>query len=84
MFVASEMMWQFLVGLLVTHGLCEAVVVPANDTAIVYSPYVWSVTPSGAASVNAGAYFRTLFSGNHATLLFDVSSMVSPPSQVCV
>lgn len=56
--------------------------IPPDAGEILYSPYTWNVQPSAATAANAGAYFRTLFTGNSCTLLFDVSAMVTPPSQV--
>lgn len=53
-----------------------------NDPAIWYSPYQWSVGPSTATTLNTGATLRVLFSGTFLNLTYDVSAMVSPPSQL--
>ena len=37
---------------------------------------------ANASTINTGSYMRVLFSGNTASLAFDVSNMVSPPSQI--
>jgi lysophospholipase L1-like esterase len=59
-----------------------AAVVPPDDAALLYSPYTWSVQPAASVAVNPGAYLRTLFTGTTCVLTFDVSGMVSPPSQI--
>ena len=50
---------------------------------MLYSPHNWNIGGPAAATVNAGAYFRTLF-GNSTTcvLNFDVSAMVTPTSEI--
>lgn len=60
----------------------SAVFIRPNDPAISYSPYNWGVTASNASTINSGAYFRVLFTGNSATLHFDTSLMVYPASQL--
>lgn len=45
--------------------------------------YQWFLNGSATATtLNTGAYIRTLFTGNSVVLTFDVSQMVSPPSQL--
>ncbi len=56
--------------------------VAPDDPAIVYSPLTWAVSHAGAETINSGSYFRALFSGRSAVLLFNISTMVSPPSQI--
>ncbi len=64
-----------------TSGGFTAALAP-NDAAILYSPYTWNVQPGAATTANAGAGFRTLFTGATCGLNFDVSGMVTPPSQL--
>ena len=53
-----------------------------NDAGLVYSPYNWNVTSTHAITVQPGAYFKTLFTGNTCVLNFDTSHMQSPASQI--
>ena len=54
-----------------------------NNVAMLYSPYNWNVGGAAAITVNAGAYFRTMFGGSTTCVLnFDVSAMVSPTSEI--
>jgi hypothetical protein len=55
-----------------------------TDPGLYFSPYNWGPTKNKAAmaTINAGAYMKCMFSGSAATLHFDVSAMVFPPSQV--
>ena len=55
-----------------------------NDPALRFSPYNWLVTDASASTINAGAYFKCIFQGDSANLTFDVSQMVTPPSQIYV
>ena len=57
-------------------------VYPADDPNIYYSPYNWHVSPTSAATINAGAYVRFLVSGSFLRLQFDVSHMVTPASEI--
>jgi hypothetical protein len=50
----------------------------ANNANIIYSPYNWLVDTNGAKTVNAGAYFRTIFNGTYAELEFDTSNNAGP------
>lgn len=54
-------------------------IVPGN-LAVVYSPYGWS----GGKTINAGGYFRTLFTGSSVALTFDMSAQVAPYPQIWV
>ena len=56
--------------------------VAANDPAILYSPGNWSVTASGAATLNAGAYFSTLFTGSSLSLGFSTAASQAPLPQL--
>lgn len=53
-----------------------------NDAGLVYSPLNWNVSGASAITANAGAYFRTLFTGASCVLNFDASGMVTPASQI--
>ena len=53
-----------------------------NDPAIWYSPYQWALSSTSATTLNTGATLRVLFSGTFLNLTYDVSQMVSPPSQL--
>ena len=64
-----------------TSGAFIAAVAP-NNPAIIYSPYNWNVSGASAVTINAGAYFSTLFTGASCVLNFDVSAMVSPASEI--
>jgi hypothetical protein len=55
-----------------------------NDPALFFSPFNWQVAAAAASTINAGAYFKCIFQGGWANLTFDVSQMVSPPSQIYV
>jgi lysophospholipase L1-like esterase len=64
-----------------TDSSVVATIAP-NNAAIVYSPYNWSVAANTASSINAGAYFRTLFTGATCTLNFTVTNNTAPVSQI--
>lgn len=53
-----------------------------SDPGIVYSPGVWLVGSGTAKTVNAGAYFRTIFTGSQCSLTFDTSSNSTPLPQL--
>jgi lysophospholipase L1-like esterase len=63
-------------------GAFAQVSIAPNNAAILYSPYNWNVASGSATTINAGAYFRTLFSGSSVTLNFNVSLMGSPASEL--
>lgn len=52
-----------------------------NNAGIAYSPYTWDVTSSRAKTINAGAYFKTLFTGNYCALSFDLTGINTPVPQ---
>ena len=56
--------------------------VAPNDPSLTYSPYNWAVTSTSASSINGGAYFKVLVQSTFLNLTFDVSNMVSKPSQL--
>jgi lysophospholipase L1-like esterase len=59
------------------------VAIAPNNAAIVYSPYNWTpATSASASTINSGAYFRTLFSGNSVQLNFNVSNNDTPLSEI--
>ena len=53
-----------------------------SDANLTYSPYAWLVNGSTATTLNTGANFRLLFTGNSLNITFDVTMMVSPASQL--
>ena len=53
-----------------------------NNGALLYSPANWNIGASVASSINAGAYFRTLFTGTSCVLNFNVSANASPYSEI--
>jgi len=65
-----------------TSAPTSFVLAAPNDPGLVYSPYNWLVTHSSAQTVNSGAYVKSLFAGDNATLLFDVSQQSAVPSRV--
>ena len=52
---------------------------PAN---ILFSPYNWDAQSGYAKTINAGAYFRTIFGGTACTLNFDMTGIASPVPQI--
>ena len=63
-------------------SLTSSTMYAPSDENVYYSPYVWKVTNSGAATINSGAYMRFLFSGSYLNFHFDVSNMANPASEV--
>ncbi len=57
-------------------------VVPPSSGAIQYSPFNWAPETFTASTINAGAYFRTLFTGSTCALNFDTSYAASPTSEI--
>ena len=57
-------------------------VVPPSSAAILYSPFNWSAEPFTASTINAGATFRTLFTGSTCALNFDTSDAAAPASEI--
>ncbi len=60
------------------------IAVAPTDPALSYSAYHWQITAGAATTVNPGASFRCLFAGTVLTLTFNISMMVSPPSQLLI
>lgn len=55
----------------------------ANAVAnVLFSPYNWDIQASSAKTVNAGAYFKTIFGGTSCTLNFDMTGVASPLPQI--
>lgn len=52
---------------------------PAN---ILFSPYNWDAQSGSAKTINAGAYFKTIFDGANCTLNFDMTGIASPVPQI--
>jgi lysophospholipase L1-like esterase len=61
-----------------TDSSAAAVTILPNNAAIVYSPYNWLVSSSGAQTINAGAYFSTIFASTSIILTFNVAADSSP------
>lgn len=57
-------------------------VLPPSSPSILYSPLNWTQEASTASTINAGAYFRTMFSGNVCDLNFDVVNQTVPFSEI--
>lgn len=54
-----------------------------NATAnVLFSPYNWNIQASSAKTINAGAYFKTVFSGTTCLLNFDMTGIASPVPQI--
>ena len=69
-----------------SSGVPGVINVPFDPShpAILYSPFNWNVAPGLATTINAGAYFRTLFSGTSFTINTNTSSDLSPYTQFWV
>ena len=56
----------------------DSVTVGMDNAAILYSPYNWAVRNGAAKTINSGAYFRVIFSGQSAVLTTNTSGSVGP------
>ena len=57
---------------------CVATDISMDDDAILYSPFNWQVTPQHSAkTINPGAYFRVIFSGQSAVLHTNTTASAS-------
>ena len=45
---------------------------------VLFSPYNWNLVSNTAKTINAGAYFKTLFGGTACSLNFDMTGLVAP------
>ena len=54
----------------------------ASDPSFLYSPLNWNVVNGSATTNNAGAYFRTMFTGTTCAIDFDVSTTIGPASEI--
>lgn len=54
----------------------------AGTSNVLFSPYNWDIQASTAKTINAGAYFKTIFSGTACTLTFDMTGIVAPLPQM--
>ena len=59
----------------------DTVLLP-NSSNILYSPMNWTQEANAASTINAGAYFRTMFTGNSCYLDFDTADAVTPYSEI--
>ena len=57
-------------------------VLPPGSSNILYSPMNWTQEANGASTINAGAYFRTMFTGNSCYLDFDTADAALPNSEI--
>ena len=55
-----------------------------NDDKIIYSPYTWTGARTGMQTINAGAYFKFLMSGNEATLYFDTDGLLGDKPELLI
>jgi lysophospholipase L1-like esterase len=55
-----------------------------NNAAILYSPYTWDVNSTTATTIDTGAYFKVVFTGNSVTLKFDLQYNLPPYPQIYV
>jgi hypothetical protein len=70
-------------GPLPSASASAATLITPDNVNLTYSPYHWFVNGSASATtMNTGSYIRTLFTGNSVNITFNVSRMVSPPSQL--
>lgn len=49
-----------------------------DDPSILYSPFNWVVAPTGAKTINPGAYFRVIFSGQQVELATSTGALMAP------
>jgi hypothetical protein len=68
--------------LLCALPLMAQTTIAVNNSNIVYSPYNWNVTGGNAIAVNAGAYFRVIFSGTSISLTTNTAGMASPYAEL--
>jgi hypothetical protein len=63
------------------QAVTNNIVNPANNAltghaaSVAFSPYNWDVQASTAKTVNAGAYFKTVFGGTSCALVFDATNL---------
>ena len=58
-------------------------IIAPNNSAILYSPFTWSVTSSASITINSGAYLRVIFNSSAtAAFTFDTSTNSAPFSEV--
>ncbi len=57
-------------------------IVPPGSSNILYSPMNWTPEANAASTINAGAYFRTMFTGASCYLNFDTSDATTPYSEI--
>ncbi len=59
----------------------DTVLLPSSSN-ILYSPMNWTQETNTASTINAGAYFRTMFTGASCYLNFDNSDATTPYSEI--
>ena len=60
---------------------CSATELSMDDPSILYSPYNWGVAGGTAKTINPGAYFRVVFSGEACVLHTNTTGSAEPFSQ---
>jgi hypothetical protein len=66
---------------MVVDGASASTTIPMDNAAILYSPFNWGVASGSAKTINAGAYFRVIFSGNTAALTTTTAAFSGPYAQ---
>jgi len=74
-----EMLW--VLATVMTAGAASAETIAMNDPGILYSPYTWSVNGSAAKTINPGAYFSTIITGQSIVLNTDTTGLLPPYPQ---
>ena len=59
----------------------DTVILPSSSN-ILYSPMNWTQETNTASTINAGAYFRTMYTGGACYLNFDTSDAITPYSEI--
>lgn len=68
-----------------TDSVTSSVQASFSDGTVYFSPYNWANTSEGVRdSINAGAYFKTTFSGEKCALAFNTYGETDPLTQVSV
>lgn len=81
--VAGNLLANFS-GLAITNnvGVVSNNALTSNTADVLFSPYNWDIQASTAKTVNAGAYFKTVFGGTTCALNFDMTGLVAPLPQI--
>lgn len=81
--IAGNLLANFT-GLAITNnvGVVSNNALTANVAGVLFSPYNWDIQTSTAKTINAGAYFKTVFGGTTCVLNFDTTGLVAPLPQI--